>query len=140
MKKLKRFNEIQTEVPHQVSGDTPQPSGSDANSTNDNIIKFEEFSEHRLDGATTIANNAEEKGGDALLTYHHFKVKLPYYEQAVDGKFNVTRAKAHFEDLVDELVNATSDGINMEQIKFQELMGEIEVVGELLIKSKGLLY
>ena len=140
MKKLKRFNELQTEVPHQVSGDTPQPSGSDDNSTNDNIIKFEEFSEHRLDGATTIANNAEEKGGDALLTYHHFKVKLPYYEQAVDGKFNVTRAKAHFEDLVDELVNATTDGINMEQIEFQELMGEIEVVGELLIKSKGLLY
>ena len=140
MKKLKRFNELQTEVPHQVSGDTLQPSGSDDNSTNDNIIKFEEFSEHRLDGATTIVNNAEEKGGDALLTYHHFKVKLPYYEQAVDGKFNVTRAKAHFEDLVDELVNATTDGINMEQIEFQELMGEIEVVGELLIKSKGLLY
>jgi hypothetical protein len=38
------------------------------------------------------------------------------------------------------LVNATTDGINMEQIEFQELMGEIEVVGELLIKSKGLLY
>jgi hypothetical protein len=136
--KLKRFNEILSELPHQVSGDSNRQSSAIVDNS-ENIIKFEEFSEHRLDGATTITKNAEEKGGDALLTYHHFKVKLPYYEQAVDGKFNVTRAKAHFEDLVDELVYATSDGIDMEQIEFQELMGKIEVVGELLIKSKGLL-
>lgn len=138
MKRLKRFNEIlHSEEPHQVSGDSTNQGPGDINNT-DSIIKFEEFSEHRLDGATTIANNAEEKGGDALLTYHHFKVKLPYYEQAVDGNFDTTRAKAHFEDLVDELVYATTDGINMEQIEFQELLGKIEVVGELLIKSKDL--
>jgi hypothetical protein len=136
--KLKRFNEILSELPHQVSGDSNRQSSAIVDNS-ENIIKFEEFSEHRLDGATTITKNAEEKGGDALLTYHHFKVKLPYYEQAVDGKFNVTRAKAHFEDLVDELVYATSDGIDMGQIEFQELMGKIEVVGELLIKSKDLL-
>ena len=136
--KLKRFNEILSELPHQVSGDSNRQSSAIVDNS-ENIIKFEEFSEHRLEGATTITHNAEEKGGDALLTYHHFKVKLPYYEQAVDGKFNVTRAKAHFEDLVDELVYATSDGIDMEQIEFQELMGKIEVVGELLIKSKDLL-
>jgi hypothetical protein len=139
MKKLKRFNELRTEVPHQVSGDTFQSSGSDVDLTNDNIIKFEEFSEHRLEGATTITKNAEEKGGDALLTYHHFKVKLPYYEQAVDGKFDKNRAKLHFEDLVDELVYSTTDGINLGEIEFQELLGKIEVVGELLIKSKDLL-
>lgn len=136
--KLKRFNEVLSELPHQVSGDSNGQSSAIVDNS-ENIIKFEEFSEHRLDGATTITKNAEEKGGDALLTYHHFKVKLPYYEQAVDGKFNVTRAKAHFEDLVDELVYATSDGINLGQIEFQELMGKIEVVGELLIKSKDLL-
>jgi hypothetical protein len=136
--KLKRFNETLSELPHQVSGDSKKQGSSIEDST-ENIIKFEEFSEHRLEGATTITKNAEEKGGDALLTYHHFKVKLPYYEQAVDGKFNKNRAKLHFEDLVDELVYSTTDGINLGEIEFQELLGKIEVVGELLIKSKDLL-
>jgi len=136
--KLKRFNETLSELPHQVSGDS-KTQGSAIEDSTKNIIKFEEFSEHRLEGATTITKNAEEKGGDALLTYHHFKVKLPYYEQAVDGKFNKNRAKLHFEDLVDELVYSTTDGINLGEIEFQELLGKIEVVGELLIKSKDLL-
>jgi hypothetical protein len=136
--KLKRFNETLSELPHQVSGDSKTQSSAIEDST-ENIIKFEEFSENRLEGATTITKNAEEKGGDALLTYHHFKVKLPYYEQAVDGKFDKNRAKLHFEDLVDELVYSTTDGINLGEIEFQELLGKIEVVGELLIKSKDLL-
>jgi hypothetical protein len=138
MKRLKRFNEI-VEQPHQVSGETlGQTPGTEIDPT-DNIIKFEEFAEHRLDGATTITHNAEEKGGDALLTYHHFKVKLPFYEEATDGKFNPERAQAHYEDLLDELVEKTGNGMNIEQIEFQEIMGKIEVLGELLIKSKGLL-
>ena len=134
MKRLKRFNEIQ-EQPHQVSGDSlGQTAGAETNST-ENIIKFEEFAEHRLEGATTISNNAEEKGGDALLTHHHFVVKLPFYEEVTDGKFNPTKAQAHYEDLIEELFNR---GINFEQIEFQELLGKIEVLGELLIKSKDL--
>jgi len=138
MKRLKRFNEI-VEQPHQVSGETlGQTPGAEIDPT-DNIIKFEEFAEHRLDGATKITHNAEEKGGDALLTYHHFKVKLPFYEEATDGKFNPERAQAHYEDLLDELVEKTGNGMNIEQIEFQELVGKIEVLGELLIKSKGLL-
>lgn len=138
MKKLKRFNEIlDNEQPHQVSDNNTQ-AHSDSNNT-ENIIKFETFSENRLEGATTISNNAEEKGGDALLTYHHFIVKLPYYEQAVDGNFNTNRAKAHYEDLIDELVEKTGNGMNIDQIEFQELMGKIEVVGELLIKHQELL-
>jgi hypothetical protein len=135
MKRLKRFNEI-LEQPHQASGDTAvQTPGVGFNPT-ENIIKFEEFAEHRLDGATTISKNAEEKGGDALLTYHHFVVKLPFYEEATDGKFNPKRAQAHYDDLVDELFNR---GINFEQVEFQEIMGKIEVLGELLIKSRGLI-
>lgn len=140
MKRLKRFNEVlDNDQPHQVSDLTNQQGSATKYDSTDNIIKFEEFSEHRLDGATTITHNAEEKGGDALLTYHHFKVKLPYYEQAVDGKFNPKMAKAHYEDLIDELVEKTGNGMNIEQIEFQELMGEIEVIGELLIKHQELL-
>ena len=40
---------------------------------------FEEFSLIRLKGASKIAETAQDKGGDSLLTYHHFKAKLPYY-------------------------------------------------------------
>ena len=136
MKKLKRFNELLSEVPHQVSGDSMQTSGSDVNFENNSVIKFEEFAEHRLEGATTISNNAEEKGGDALLTHHHFVVKLPFYEEATNGKFDTKRAQAHYEDLIDELIDR---GLDFEQIEFQEIMGKIEVLGELLIKSKGLI-
>jgi hypothetical protein len=135
MKRLKRFNEIQ-EQPHHVSGDSLGQTAGKAFDPTENIIKFEEFAEHRLDGATKITNSAEEKGGDALLTYHHFKVKLPFYEEVTDGKFNKNRTQAHYEDLVEELFNR---GINFEQIEFQEIMGKIEVLGELLIKSKELI-
>jgi hypothetical protein len=123
MKKLKRFNELLSEYD---------------NFNNDSVIKFEEFSEHRLDGATTITNNAEEKGGDALLTYHHFKVKLPFYEEAVNGNFNPIKSQSQFDNLMNELIGKTSNGIDLSQIEFQELVGKIEVLGELLIKSKDL--
>ena len=43
--------------------------------------KLESFAEVRLGGAEKIADNAKEKGGAALLTYHHFEVKLEYYEK-----------------------------------------------------------
>lgn len=91
---------------------------------------FDEFAEKRLGGATKIANNAKEKGGPAMLTYHHFVVKLPYYKEASEGKFDMDKAKKEF----DECVKQLSD--NMEQVEFQKLVGKIEVLGELIIKHK----
>ena len=96
----------------------------------DKEASFEEFSAKRLKGATKIAHDAKEKGGASMLTYHHFEVKLPYYKKAEEGKFDVTAATKEFDDCVKRL----SD--NMEQIKFQELMGRIEVLGELIIKHR----
>jgi hypothetical protein len=58
---------------------------------------FEEFAEKRGEGAAKIASNAEEKGGLALLTWHHFKVKASYYKKATEGKFNEEAAKKEFE-------------------------------------------
>ena len=49
---------------------------------------FDTFAEKRLGGATKIADGAKEKGGPSMLTYHHFVVKLPYYKDAAEGKFN----------------------------------------------------
>ena len=58
--------------------------------------KFEDFAETRGDGAEKIADNAKKKGGLALLTWHHFKVKLAYYNKAANGKFDLKEAKKEF--------------------------------------------
>ena len=96
-------------------------------------LSFEDFAKKRLEGATKISGDAKEKGGAALLTYHHFVVKLPYYKKAAEGTFNVNEAQIELKKYLDELCTVSSD---MEQIHFQELVGLIEVLGELIIKSK----
>lgn len=96
---------------------------------------FEEFAQTRLKGATKIAENAKEKGGFSMLTYHHFNVKLPYYKKASEGKFDLEKSKKEFQKHLSELCELTGD-VKMEQIKFQKLVGLIEVLGELIIKHK----
>jgi hypothetical protein len=96
---------------------------------------LEEFSTNRLAGASKIAQSAKEKGGDALLTYHHFKVKLPYYKQGADGDLDFVQIENEYKKKLNELYAATENKMNIEQITFQELVGEIEVLGELLIRK-----
>jgi hypothetical protein len=94
---------------------------------------FTEFAKTRMGGASDISKSAKEKGGDAKLTYHHFHVKLPYYQNAIDGKFDVEEANAELQTHLETLSNkATTIG----QVEFQELVGIIEVLGELIIKHK----
>ena len=106
-----------------------------------NILKeevsgdLETFAGKRLNGATKITNDAKEKGGPALLTYHHFKVKLPYYKKAKDGQLDIEMAKMEYKKLMGQLCSLP-EATNMEQIEFQELVGKIEVLGELIIKTK----
>lgn len=95
---------------------------------------FEQFAENRLAGATNISNMAKEKGGDAMLTYHHFVVKLPYYKKAAQGKFDPVKMEEELENLTSKLISSTKSGIDMKQIEFQKLVGLIEVIGELLIR------
>lgn len=94
---------------------------------------FDTFAEKRMGGAEKIANGAKEKGGPSMLTYHHFIVKLPYYKEAAEGKFNYASAVKEFDFCVNTLAKKMD---NMEQIEFQKLMGRIEVLGELIIKHK----
>jgi hypothetical protein len=96
---------------------------------------FEEFSATRLAGATKIADSAKEKGGDAMLTYHHFKVKLSTYKKAKDGKFDRAEAEKEYKDLLDVLYSSTKNDMNISQVDFQEIVGKIEVLGELLIRQ-----
>jgi len=100
-----------------------------------NILKeaketFENFANIRGKGAAKIASTAEEKGGLALLTWHHFKVKAPYYKKAEEGKFDKEAAIKEFEKTLKSI------SLNMTQIEFQREVGRMEVLGELLIRDK----
>ena len=91
---------------------------------------FESFATVRGKGAAKISETAEKKGGLALLTWHHFKVKLPYYKKAAEGKLNLEEAKKEFEKTYKSI------STNMTQIEFQREMGRLEVLGELIIRNK----
>lgn len=91
---------------------------------------FEEFAEKRGEGAAKIASNAEKKGGLALLTWHHFKVKAPYYKKATEGKFDKEAAEKEFKETYKKI------SLNMTQTEFQREVGRLEVLGELLIREK----
>ena len=98
---------------------------------------FTEFAEKRMGGAAKISGDAKEKGGPAILTYHHFVVKLPYYQKAKEGKIDLDQMKAEYKDLLEKLYLATKGDMDIGQIDFQELVGKIEVLGELIIKEQG---
>ena len=91
---------------------------------------FEDFAKTRGEGAAKIASTAEEKGGLALLTWHHFKVKAPYYKKAEEGKFDKEAAVKEFDKTLKSI------SLNMTQIEFQREVGRLEVLGELLIRDK----
>jgi hypothetical protein len=91
---------------------------------------FEDFAKARGEGAAKIASNAQDKGGLALLTWHHFKVKAPYYKKAVEGKLDMEKAEKEFEETYKKI------SLDMSQIEFQREVGRLEVLGELLIRSK----
>jgi len=91
---------------------------------------FEQFAVTRGKGAAKIAATAEEKGGLSLLTWHHFKVKAPYYKKAEEGKFDKEAAIKEFEKTLKSI------SLNMTQIEFQREVGRMDVLGELLIRDK----
>jgi hypothetical protein len=115
------------------SDNTPDSHGSEIN---EGKSTHQQFAENRLAGATKISKAAKEKGGDALLTYHHFHVKLPYYKKSVDGELDMMKVKKEYDDLLTDLYESTRNSMDITQVRFQELVGKIEVLGELLIEDK----
>jgi hypothetical protein len=91
---------------------------------------IEEFASTRLKGAEKIADTTQKKGGLSLLTYKHYKVKLPYYKKAAAGTLNKEVAKKEFKETYKKI------SLNMTQSQFQIEMGRLEVLGELLIENK----
>lgn len=98
----------------------------------ESVDKFNEFANIRKTGANKIANNAKEKGGYSLLTWHHFKVKLPYYKKASEGKFDLEAAKKEYMETYKKI------NLDMGEIEFQREVGRLEVLGELILKNKKL--
>lgn len=87
---------------------------------------FQDFAEKRAMGAKKIADNAKERGGLAMLTHNHFKVKLPFYDKAAKAKITYDEIVSEYDKRVSELVKG-----KFSQTEFQKLVGEIEVLGEL---------
>lgn len=92
--------------------------------------KIEDFAQTREAGAEKISDNAKKKGGLAMLTYHHFAVKLPYYKKAAAGKMDFEKAKKEFEETYKKI------SLTMSQTEFQREVGRLEVLGELLIRDR----
>jgi hypothetical protein len=90
---------------------------------------FETFADTRDAGAEKIVDNAKKKGGLALLTWHHFKVKLPYYKKAAAGKFDLESAKKEYAATYKKI------STSMTQVEFQREVGRLEVLGELIIRE-----
>jgi hypothetical protein len=91
---------------------------------------IEDFASTRLKGAEKIADTTFEAGGLSLLTYKHYKVKLPYYKKAAAGKLDKDTAKEEFEKTLKSI------SLEMTQSQFQTEVGRLEVLGELLIENK----
>jgi hypothetical protein len=100
-------------------------------------MDFQEFAKSRLVGATKIAEAAKEKGGPAMLTFHHFNPKLPYYKKAAEGKFDSEKFQKELDINMKKLNSGLSGSMPMKQVEFQKVMGIIEVLGELIIKNKS---
>jgi hypothetical protein len=94
------------------------------------VVEDIDFVNNRMNGAAKITQNAKEKGGDALLTYHHFVVKLPYYEKAKNGEMDIDAAKKEFLETLGKI------SLDMDQTTFQTEVGRLEVLGELFINNK----
>lgn len=97
--------------------------------------EMKKFAKKRHAGAEKISDAAKEKGGPAMLTYHHFVVKLPYYKKASEGKLDYDEISKEYKELCARLHEYMDDITKMNQTDFQKLVGRIEVIGELLIKK-----
>ena len=91
------------------------------------------FIHKRRQGAEKIAAASARKAGPAKLTAKHFSVKLPVYDKVIKmietGK-DLKTLKTEYNKTLSSLRK------NIRQpMRFQELSGKLEVLGEILIES-----
>lgn len=93
------------------------------------------FFDKRKIAAEETATDAKKKGGPAKLTAWHFEAKnTPYAEamQAIKKKKDLN----FFKERCNSLKSMLKFDENLSQQEFQEIMGELEVWGEVYCKIK----
>jgi putative sterol carrier protein len=93
---------------------------------------IDEFIEKRSMGAKKIQQQAQEKGGPALLTSVHFKAKEKPYDYCSNNYDNIEKITKKADEIFDKLKNWK----DMSQKDFQHYMGMLEAYGEIVIKIK----
>ena len=96
--------------------------------------KFEEFLTKRAAGAEKIHKSAEAKGGYSTLTAIHFAAKAKPYAES-EKWANKEDKNEHFKAKAKEVYEKLKDLDSLSQKQFQALMGELEVWGEVYIRS-----
>lgn len=96
--------------------------------------KYTEFLKARQSGAKKIQTSAEAKGGPATLTAQHFKAKAKPYKMAIELVDDKNREKIYAKHAT-ECLRKLQGWKTMTQKEFQTIMGELEVWGEVYIKS-----
>ena len=85
----------------------------------------------RLEGAQKAARDNRTKGGSALLSAYHFEAKLPLYRRIIecleDGG-SLRWVREEFNGSLAQVRRA------MNQRRFQEVSGRLEVLGEIIIE------
>ena len=95
-----------------------------------------EFIKDRRAGAQKIITQAARKAGVARLTAKHFRAKIPLYNEAeklVKADKSLKVFKSKYMSVIAKLRKTPRN-----DMKFQELTGQLEVLGEILIKSKNM--
>jgi len=96
--------------------------------------KLLDFLRARRESAAEAARKAKEKGGYAMLSYYHFKAKDEPYKNALSVLKNEGMGELN-KSLKEEYRKYTNDLKVKEttQKEFQDIVGKIEVIGEIII-------
>ena len=96
--------------------------------------KFDEFLNKRKTGADKIQKMTEKKGGYSTLTAIHYKAKEKPYADCLKWE-DKTEREEHFKTKAKEIYKKLADLDSLSQREFQSLMGELEVYGEVYLRS-----
>jgi len=96
--------------------------------------KFDEFLNKRKSGADKIQKMTEKKGGYSTLTAIHYKAKEKPYADCLKWEDKAGKDE-YFKKKADEIHKKLKDLDSLSQREFQSLMGELEVYGEVYLRS-----
>lgn len=94
------------------------------------------FIKERRNGAQKIITQSARRSGVSRLTTKHFRAKIPLYDEAeklIKNNKSLAQLKPKYMKVLAKLRKTPRN-----DMKFQELTGELEVLGEILIKSKNM--